>query len=148
MKTILFSSVLLGFLFMTSCEKQESTPIINELESKSIKFKDTILDEGSQVTYDFKVDIDIDRETGGITAKLITPMPKYGWNIEYSLFQGKTPVSNHTYKRIKQNEVTFKVMAFPERKDGKEYTLEIISNSYGSRSRDQENKLILKFKNN
>lgn len=148
MKTILSSVLMLGMFFLSSCEKQESTPISNELQNTSIKFKDTISDAGTQVTYDFKVDVDFNRETGEIVAKLISEMPKYGWDIGYSLFRGETPMSNHTYRKIKKNEVRFKVMAFPSVKDGKEYSIEITSNSTGSRTKDPKNSVFVKFKNN
>lgn len=148
MKTILLPIFSLVVFFFTSCEKEESIPVTNETESKSIKFVDTLVESGLPVIYDFKVEVDFDRKTGEIFAKLISEMPKYGWDLEYSLNQGTKPVSNHTYKRIKKNEVRFKVMAFPEIKDDKEYNLEIISNSYGSKSKNVKNRLLISFKNN
>ena len=148
MKTILSLVLTLGMFFLSSCEKQESTPVSNELETKSIKIKDTILLDGVQQTYEFKIDVDFNQETGEIEAKLISEMPIYGWDIGYSLYKEGIPASKYTYRKIKKSDVKFKVMAFPSVKDGKEYSIEITSNSTGSRSKDPKNRILIKFKNN
>jgi hypothetical protein len=154
----ILSVVLVAILiFAQSCKKQVITNnnyynyVSTSQKSTNIfNFKDTIIVSQKPLPIEFSVAVNVLRNNNnevGVNALLKSPLPPYGWNIKYTLYDEEKKITEHEYTRIQKSDVTFKVLGFPTKKDGKEYKLKIETKPYGSRSIEKQNTFEFKIKN-
>jgi hypothetical protein len=154
----ILSVVLVAILiFAQSCKKQVITNnnyynyVSTSQKSTNIfNFKDTIIVSQKPLPIEFSVAVNVLRNNNnevGVNALLKSPLPPYGWNIKYTLYDEEKKITEHEYTRIQKSDVTFKVLGFPTKKNGREYKLKIETKPYGSRSIEKQNTFEFKIKN-
>jgi hypothetical protein len=156
----ILSVVLVAILmFIQSCKKEIVTnnyyynSVSTSQNSTNIfNFKDTIIVSQKPLPIEFSVAVNVLKNNNnevGVNALLKSPLPPYGWNIKYTLYDKEEDkkISEHEYTRIQKSDITFKVLGFPTKKNGKEYKLKIETKPYGSRSIEKQNTFEFKIKN-
>lgn len=143
---------------LSSCLKQEINVIVEEtnIVKRRINLFDSVMIVGKdsmgaryekKERVEIKADLELDKKTGAFEAELLSQVPKYGWNLMYTLYKDGKAISNHTYKAIKVKDVEFKIFAFPTSNEKGEYKLEVIVGAYGSILNVKPYKEEFKFKN-